>query len=424
MKRIKALFLALNLTVSANAAELLDRIVAVVENRVITLTELHHRTEAFLAQNRTPKLPPIEQLQRQILEQMILESLQLQLAKREGIVVDDEMLKNALIEIAHKNGMDLPTFRQALIAQGGDYKQFVEFVRRQLILSQLHKRLLRTMVEVSEAEIDHFLKTERDKLERPRRYRVGHILIATPENASPGEILKARQKAEELVQSLREGLDFAQTAMALSADRYALKGGDLGWQRPDQLPTIFADIVPKLKKGEVHGPIQSPSGFHIIKLLDVEGDLTDHARYEYHLRHIVIKPNLLLTDEKARTQLEELREKVLEGEDFRKLARLFSEDPTTAPKGGDLGWFKLEELEPELAAVVTTLEEGEVSLPLKSGSGWHLVQLLERREQRDRKAYLRQRAREILAQRKWQEALQQFLEKLRREAHVEVFLDE
>ncbi len=419
-KDLRILFALSFLLEPALGAQLLDGIAAVVEDQVITLTELHQRTETFLKEQKGPIGIPSEQLERQILEQMILETLQLKLAARKGIEVSDEELQRALVQIARKNGMELPQFREALIAQGISYPQFVQWVRKQLLLPKLYRYLLQTQVEVSEEEIDHFLATERDRLLRQHRYRVGHILIATGEKRSPEEILKARHKAERLVEELRRGLDFAQAAIALSADRYALKGGDLGWRRLDQLPTLMVDIVPKLERGEVYGPIQSPSGFHIIKLLDVEEEGED--RFEFHLRHILVKTDPVTTDQKARALLEAIREKILGGEDFGALARLFSEDPSTAPEGGDLGWVKEEDLEPEFIDLVTRLGQGEISRPFKTSSGWHLVQLVAKRERRDDEEILRQRARKFLVQRKWQETLGRLLQRLRQQANVEVLV--
>ncbi len=419
------LFLILLWPVWLFAAQPLDRIVAVAEDDVILASELERQVDAIASQfqaNGAP-LPPRPILRRQVLERMILQRLQLQLAERNGIEVDDETLRQALLELARRNHMDLEGFRRAIEEQGMDYARFVENLRQELMLNRLRNSQVDAKIQVSEREVTHFLETEaQSDPEQAREYRLGHILIATPEAASPQTVQKAQRKAERIAAELRQGLDFRQTAIAVSDGAQALEGGDLGWRKLDRIPTLFVDIVPKMKKGEVRGPIHSPSGFHIIKLLDVRGG-DKHIVLETHVRHILIKTNEVIDDAEAKRRLNILKRRIESGEDFAALAQAFSDDPASAVKGGDLGWITADAVVPAFAQAMNHLEPGEISDPVQTPFGWHIIQVLERKSRDDTPEYRRKRAREILTRRKIEEETELWLRRLRNEAYVEILLD-
>ncbi len=404
------------------AVEPIERIVAVVNDDVVLESELRNRLRTVVAQLRVraTRLPPEPVLRRQVLERLILERLQLQLAERLGIRVDDETLNRAIRDIARRNGMDLEAFRAALERDGFSFERFREDIRSEMIIAQLQRQQVASRVTVSDREVEEFLSSA--QAQARRAYRVAHILIAVPEAASPEQIAAARREAEAVAARARAGEDFAALAAAHSDGQKALEGGDLGWRRADELPSVFADVVPRLKPGEVSEVIRSPSGFHIVKLLEVRGDEPQVVE-QLRLRQILLRPGELLSEDEARLRLERLRERVLAGEPFETLARAHSDDAASAARGGDMGWLSPSELPPQVAEAVRGLAPGEVSPPFRTPAGWHLVQLVERRRSDDTEAYRRARARRLLQQRKVEERLQLWLRQLRDEAYVELRLD-
>jgi peptidyl-prolyl cis-trans isomerase SurA len=423
---LRALLILLAFSALGQAAEFLDRIVAVVEDDVILESELERQVQAIERQLEAQGSSlPRSSLRRQVLERLILQSLQIQLAKRQGIQVDDEMLRQALLDLAQRNGMDLTTFRRAVENEGMDYTEFVENLRQELMLNRLRASQISARIQVSDREIDHFLATEARPEAQAVEYRLGHILIAIPAAASPKEVQQARQKAERLVAELQQGLDFQQAAIALSAGDQALKGGDLGWRKLEAIPSLFADLVPSMQKGEIRGPIQSPSGFHIIKLLDVKGKEADlHTAVETHVRHILLQPNEVIDDAEAQKRLKLLKQKLAQGEDFAALARAYSDDKSSSVKGGDLGWVTPEAVVPAFREAMDRLAPGEISDPVQTPFGWHLIQVLERKTYDDTAEYRRKRAKDLLTQRKFEEEVELWLQKLRAESYVEILLDE
>lgn len=427
---IKTLFFSLFLVwVSLpQAEEFLDRIVAVVEDDVILASELEGELSAIerqITQNNSP-LPERTVLRRQVLERMILRSLQLQLAQRQGIQVDDETLREALLDLAQRNGMDLATFRQAIENEGMDYAQFVENLRQEIMLNRLRASQVNARIQVSEREIEHFLETE--TLPNPaqtKEYHLGHILIAVPEAAPPQRVQQAQQKAERLLAELRQGLDFRQAAITLSDGAQALQGGDLGWRKLEAIPSLFADLVPTMRPGEIQGPIRSPSGFHIIKLIEVRGEEgEEHAISETRVRHILIRTNEVVDDAEARRRLALIKQKLAQGEEFAALAQAYSDDKASAVKGGELGWVTPEAVVPAFRAAMDRLQEGEISDPVQTPFGWHLIQVLERKRRDDTIEYRKKRAKEVLTQRKLEEETELWLRRLRAESYVEVHLNE
>lgn len=402
----------------------IDRVVAIVDDNVITLQELNARTEAIVDRLRAEgaQLPPDDVLRRQLLERLVIERLQLDLAKQTGIQVDDEAVNRTISRLAAENRMTLDQFRQALEDEGTSFAGFREQIRNEMVLGRLRAREVDNKVSVSQREVDQFLERQKSREAETAEYRLSHILIALPEAPTPAQVQAARSEAEEVVREARSGADFRQLAIRRSDGQQALEGGDLGWRRGDQLPTLFADAVADMQVGEVRGPIRSASGYHIIRLAEQRGG-ERHVIQQSLARHILIRTDALNADEAVRARLERLRNRILAGEPFADLARTHSEDPGSAAKGGDLGWAAPGTFVPAFERTLADLKPGEVSEPFRTEFGWHIVQLVGRRDHDDTDAYLRSRANQVLRQRKAEEALQTWLRRLRDEAYVELRLE-
>jgi peptidyl-prolyl cis-trans isomerase SurA len=410
--------------INSFAATSLDRIVAVVNEEIILESELEqmvHTVEAQLEAKGAP-LPPDDMLEKQVLERLIMQHLQLQLADRTGIRVGDETLNQALQHIAENNKLTLSQFRDVLEKDGFDFPVFRESIRKEMIVSQLHKREIDDHVTVSEAEIDNFLTTQKKQGNQDVQYHLAHILVAIPEAASPEEVQAAKTRAKQILHQLQQEADFQKVAIAYSDGQQALEGGDLGWRKMGQLPTLFVDVVPKLQVGEVSPLIRSPSGFHIVKLVERRGE-EEQVVTQTHARHILIRADELTSDQDIHLRLSQLRQRVLQGDDFSKLARAHSDDKASAIKGGDLGWISPGQMIPRFEEVMFSLDPGEISEPFKTQFGWHVIQVLERREQNMTEEFNRNKARMEIRQRKIEEDLENWLRQLRDEAYVEYRLD-
>lgn len=427
MQYISVFFLLWAASVAAHAAAdagtpavELDRIVAIVNDDVITRTELDAAMEVIRGQIEQGRMrtPPDDVLERQVLERMVTQQIQLQLAERTGIRVDDNALNRALSTIAAQNGLSLSEFRDVLENDGFSFEAFREDMRDEITISRLHQRQIESQIMTTEGEVDRFLETQKTQGSGADEYRLGHILVAIPEAASPDRIQSAKRKAEEVLERLTTGADFTEMAIAYSDSPQALEGGDLGWRGPGELPTLFAGVVPRMSVGQVSEILRSPSGFHIIKLLDHRG-ADRHIVTQTHARHILIKTNELITDDDAVRQLDGLREQVLAGADFAELAIAHSDDSGSARKGGDLGWVAPGETVRQFEDVMAKLDAGQVSKPVQSEFGWHIIQVLERREHDDTENFERNKARELLHKRKRDEETQTWLRRLRDEAFVE-----
>ncbi len=405
--------------------EELDRIVAIVNEDVIVWSELEERIREVRSQltSSGTSPPPYHALQKQVLERLIIERLQLQVADRTGIRVDDNALNAAIADMAQKNNLSLRDFRDILRRDGYDFAEFREQVRDQMRIAQVRQRNVGDRIVVSERDVDNFLANQSNRSAPDREYHIAHILVALPEGASAEEIAQAKQRAEGIVARLRGGDDFAQTAVAMSDGQQALSGGDLGWKKTAELPTIFVPVVPNLGIGEVSNPIRSPSGFHIIKVLETRGN-DQYIVNQTLARHILIRPNELISDDDARIRLEQLRARVLGGEDFGELARSHSDDRGSAIKGGELGWLNPGSLIPRFEEVSDSLAPGEISEPFKTQFGWHIVQVMDRREHDNTEDIVRVKAREQIRERKLEEEGQGWLRQIRDSAYVEYRLDE
>lgn len=407
------------------SAEMLDRIVAIVNEEVITQSELEQRLRVVkqqLAQNGTQS-PPDRLLRKQVLDRMIIARIQLQLASRNGIRVDDDTLNRAISRMAADNKLSVAEFRSLLEEDGYDFTQFREDMREEIIVARLAQRQVADRINVSQQEIDNYLSTRQALGNPDAEYHLAHILIAIPTAATPEDIKAAKAKAEKVLADLRAGADFHQTAIAVSDGQQALQGGDLEWRKIGELPSFFVEIVPRLKSGEISDLIRSTSGFHILKLLDERSGNARHIVTQTQARHILVKPDDLTTAAEAQRVLTQLRQRALNGEEFAALAREYSQDKTSAPHGGSLGWVSPGELVPQFEAAMNALEPQQISEPFETGFGWHIVQVLARRQHDETQQVQQARAREAIRQRKLDEEQQSWLQRLRDEAYVDIRLE-
>lgn len=421
--RLLAAFFLLLTTASQAVAYEIDGIVAVVNEDVIVRSELEQEIKRIMTriQQRGTRLPPPEAIERQVLERMIQNRLQLQAAKRQGIKIDDATLARAIGNIAEKNGLTLTELRDTLESEGMDFNSFREDTRERIILARLRTQEVVNRITVTDREVENFINRNLGQLTERSEVQLQHILIATSENAAPEEVQRAKEKASRLVDELRGGADFAETALVHSDGRQALEGGDLGWMKLSQVPSIASEAARSLERGEITDPIRSSSGYHIFSVLDFKG-AERQLITQTHARHILIKTNELVSDNEAVTRLRQLRLRLEGGDDFDSIARSHSQDTGSAAKGGDLGWVNPGDTVPSFEQQMETLASGDISEPFRSPFGWHLVQVLERREHDNTQAMLKTKARDSIRERKSEEAADLWLRRLRDEAYVEIRL--
>jgi len=405
-------------------AQVLDTIVAVVEDDVILERELQDEVLAVVQRIQASKseIPPNYVLRKQVLEKMIVDKLQRQLAEKAGINVSEEMLNSSVADIAQRNNMNVEQFREELARQGMDYTAFLNNMRNEIVINQLRGREIGGRIKVTDREVDHYLETQ-DKIgDASIQYHLGHILVAVKEGASASEIQKALAKAGDIVTKLRGGADFTQVAMTQSDDANALKGGDLGWRTMSEMPTLFVTDASNMTTGDIGGPIRSPSGFHIIKMLETKG-VGQHTIVKTKVRHILIKTNELVDDAEAKKRLLALKQRITDGDDFASLARTHSDDKGSALKGGSLDWVGPNDLVKSFEEAMSKLAINEISEPVQTQFGWHLIQVLDRENKDDSSDYRKNQVRDAIRKRKIEEETELWLRKLRDEAYVEIYED-
>ena len=409
----------------ANESQPVDRIVAVVNDEVITLHELNARLDFAVAQLQkqgTP-LPPRDELERQMLDRLIMDKVQLQHARDSGMRIDDSQLEQALQRIAANNKMSLAKFRDALQKDGIPFAKFREEIREEMTIARVREREVNDKIVISEGEIDNYLSGDSTAGNSAEEYEVAHILLRAPESASPEQIQKLKVKAEQVYERAKQGDDFAQLAATYSDAPDALKGGGLGARPLNRLPALFAEVVVKLKDGEVGPLLRSPNGFHLVKLVAKRGGAALPPVEQTHVRHILIKVNEVVSETEARHKLEGLYDRIKHGEKFEELAKLYSQDGS-ASKGGDLGWIYPGDTVPDFERAMNALKPGELSQPIQSPFGFHLIEVFERRVQDVSTDRQRAAARQILRERKMDEAYQDWLRQIRDRAYVELRLEE
>lgn len=398
----------------------LDRVVAVVDNDIIMYSQLQRRVEEVRDSltKRGADVPATTELNTQVLERMIVDSIQVSMGERAGIRISDDELNQAMQSIARRNNMNPEQFRAALTRDGLSYDEAREQIRREMVISRVRQRRVADRVQVSEQEVQSFLASDLAQLALGEEYRLATIVIPVSQTASSGDIQRAEQRAQDLHRQLMRGGNFARLAAANSVGESALEGGDIGWRKSAQLPPPFNNQVSRMAVGEISDVTQTPSGFVILKLLEKRGG-TDTQREEIHARHILIKPSAIRSDEQAKQLAERIRQRLSNGENFATLAKSFSEDPGSALNGGDLGWASPDSMVPEFRDMMLQSKNGQISPVFHSQFGWHVLEVLERRS-RDVSGQAReQQAANLLRNRKYEEELQNWLRQIRDEAYVE-----
>jgi peptidyl-prolyl cis-trans isomerase SurA len=404
----------------ATSGALLDRVAAVVNDGVVLKSEVDQQIQMVserLQQQRT-ELPPENVLRQQILERLVLQEIQLQRADRGGVKISDEMLNNALKDVAERNKLTLDQLPRALEAQGINYSAYRESIRKEMTITMLRQRDVLSHIIVTPREVDQYLAKQSSSIEN-QEFNVSHILLALPQAATPGQLEEVSARAKDIYERARNGEDFAQLAVTYSNSQTALDGGSLGWRKGPQLPGFIADLVGHMQPGDIGEPVRTPSGFHIVKLNERRGAEQQVMVDQVHARHILMRTNELQDDATVRQKLEAIRKRILDGEDFAGLAAITSEDPGSAADGGDLGWAAPGSYAPEFAKTLEGMTDNEISEPFQTQFGWHIVQLLGRRTHDNTDEVRRQRAFAALRDSKADEETELWLRRLRDEAFVE-----
>ncbi len=404
----------------------IDRIVAIVNNEVITRSELDDRIRLVLQQLRQQKVepPPAEVLERQVLERMIGDRAQVQFAKESGLRIDDQQLDKAIERIAESNRLSLAEFRSTLDRDGVPFEKLREDVRTEMTVQRLREREVDSRIQVSESEIDNHLADEATSPSPMTEFNLSHVLVRVPEGASGDQLERLQSRARSALDELRGGAEFAKVAVAFSDAPDGLEGGSMGWRLRDRLPELFADAVDRMKPGDISDILRSPAGFHIVKLVERRGVKSEGRPLEQtRARHILVRANESVSETEARRRIDRLRQRLVEGSTFEEIARFNSEDASAA-RGGDLGWVYPGDTVPEFENAMAQLKPNELSAPIRSPFGWHVIQVLERRTGELSSDRRRIEARKVLRDRKADEAYEEWLRQLRDRAYVEYRLDD
>ena len=405
----------------ATQGDLLDRVVAIVNDGVVLNSDLDAQLDIVSERLRQQKLelPPQNVLRQQVLERLVLQEIEMQRANHAGVKVSDEMLNAALQDVAKRNNLTLTQLPEELKKQGVDYAEYREEIRKEMMLQLLRQRDVLQHISVTPREIDQFLEKQAKAPSENNEYNVSHILIAVGQEASPGQQEAAAKRAQEVYERAKSGEDFAKLAVAYSNSQTALDGGALGWRKGSELPTFLADTIARLKPGEVSEPLRTPTGYHIIRLNEVRGGSQAAVENQVHVRHILMKTNELADDATVRGKLEAIRERILKGEDFGAVAQVTSQDPGSAAEGGDLGWSGPGTFAPEFEQAIANLKDNEISEPFHTQFGWHIAQMLGHRRFDNTDEIKRRQAAEAIRASKADEETELWLRRMRDEAYVE-----
>ena len=426
-----SLLAALTLSGAVNAQTLelstsgvpLDHVVAIVNDGVVLQSQLDGQIDQITGRLRDQKaqMPPADVIRQQVLERLVLQEIQFQRAQHLGVQVSDEMLNEALRDVAKRNGLPFEQMPASLASQGVDYAAYRDDLRREISISMLRQRDVFPHIYVSPRELDQALLRQSQQVDENAEFDVSHILLSLPESATAEQMASVEKLATELHDRASSGDDFGQLALTYSQAQSALERGKLGWRRLNQLPQFIADLVAGMKPGEVASPVRTPTGFHIVRLDDTRGASSGPMMVEQiHARHILLRPNEVQDDATTRQRLTALRDRVLAGEDFGALASVTSEDPGSASRGGDLGWSSPDTFDPEFEAVLATLEPEQISEPFRTQFGWHIIQMLGKRTYDQSDEVRRQRVLTALRESKVEEETELWLRRLRDEAYVEI----
>ncbi len=402
-----------------------DRVVAIVNDEALTQYELDDARRVVQQQLKQQKVDPpaADVLDKQVLERLITQRALLQQAKENGVKIDDTVVERAIQRIATENKLSADDFRKLLARENIPYTKYRDDIRNEMIVQRLREREVDSKIQVTDTEVDQYLATLKAQNAGETEYRLAHILVLVPEQASSDQIENRRRRAEEALRSIKSGADFAQVAAAYSDATDALQGGNLGWRSGARLPTVFADTVHQLQVGAVSGVLRSAAGFHVVKLLEKRS--RDEAKVvdQTHARHILVRVNELTSEAEAKSKIERLKDRLDSGAKFADLAKINSED-ASAVKGGDLGWLSPGDVVPEFEEAMSKLAPNQVSAPVRTSFGWHLIEVLERRKQDVTVDRERSEAQTAIRQRKADEAFQDWVRQIRDKAFVEIRLDE
>ncbi len=405
------------------AIKRLDKVAVVVNDDIImesqVLKALEDANKTLKRQNISP--PSEEELLRQVVEQLIMDSIQLQIGERAGVRIDDNSLNQTMARIAEQNGLSLEQFQQALQKDGVSYEETRNQIRKEMITTRVREGRVSSRIDITEQEIQNYMESDAGKEQLQAVYQLGHILLKVPEQADSTEQASISAKADELIAQIKAGASFEELAKRYSEGPAAAEGGDMGWRKESQLPSIFTDIALGLSLGEIAGPIRSPNGFHIIKLVNKRGGDSLMVP-QTHVRHILIQTSEIRNEEQAQALANQLYDRIMAGESFADLAKTHSSDTGSLASGGDLGWTNGRELVPNFRQVMTETETNQTSKPFRSQFGWHILEVLERRMHDMGKEMQRARAREVIYQRKFEEELEIWLREEREDAYVDIKL--
>jgi len=423
LKRVLFFLMVMTVILTTAEAKPLDRAIAVVNDNVITSSELDAQVELLRQQILAKKmqLPSEKVLRKQVLQHLVDVDLQLQLAKKNDLTIDNTDLNEAISKIAETNHLSLTQLREEIIKQGLSFEDYRENIRKEMLIGRIQQKAVGQEIVISNEQIEDYLKTyEQDKKQQQQTYHLQNIVIPLPEEPTSGQIKKAQEKANMLLTKIKQGDDFNKLAIAESSGEYALEGGDLGDRHLAELPEIFASPVTKMKVGEVYGPLRAGNGFQLIKLVSIGGVPENHLIEKTHVRHILLKQDASMTSEEAKKQINNLYQQIKAGKDFALMAKQYSLDAASAIKGGDLGWVSAEELVPAFATAMKSLPLNTVSKPVQSPFGWHIIEVLERKTIDDSDSFQRQQVRQFIHQRKFNEAVQNWQQHLRADAYVKI----
>lgn len=419
------LFITCQFNAQAAVIVKLDRIVAVVDQTVITEHELESRIATVTAQfkKQGTDIPEEAALRKQILERLISDTLQIQYAAQTGVKIDDSQLDRTVERIAEQNNLTLTEFSEALAKDGVTMAKFRADIRNEITIARLRDREVDGRVTVSESEVDNYLTSQASANDNQDEFEISHILIRTPEEGATAEIQKAKAKVDKAMNQLKTGASFAKVSASLSDAPNALEGGNIGWKSGAQMPALFLNTLKAMQVGEISAPLRSPNGFHILKLTNKRGGNSPLVVQQTHARHILIKLSEVMSDKDGKLKIDQIKERLNNGEKFEALARQFSDD-TSASNGGDLGWVNPGDTVPPFEKAMNELKDGQISAPVRSQFGWHILQVLERRSQDMSKESARLKARQEIRARKADEAYQDWIRELRDRAYVEYRLED
>ena len=404
--------------------ELIDRVIAVVDSGVIMESELNLRVQDIIGRLRSEgtELPPKELLEEQVLERLIIEEIQLQIGDSAGVKISDAELNRALSMLASQNSMNLEQFKESLDANNSSYSKLRDSVRKELIIQRVQRGKVGANIEISEQEIENFLNSEEGRSKLAEQYNVQQILLSLNSEAPESKVNSTKEKGADIIRRYNEGESFEKLAATYSSDQNALEGGSLGWRKATELPTLFSDVVTKMKVGEASELIRSGAGFHIIRLAEKRGDVVKFEDQTL-VRHILVQLSEIRSEKQTKDLMNEIFQKLVDGEDFKQLARQHSEDPGSKMEGGELGWSAPDTFDPAFEEVMNSVDTGEVSRPFQSSFGWHILEVLDRRNEDISDDVRKNRAYSIIFNRKFEQELQRTLIELRSESYVDIKLN-